>query len=126
MKRFLLFIAVAVCFLLFFSSCSKDGMILTSKSGNTTVKCSINSQSLRVGQDLVVNLTSDGEAEYIITFDDIVEAYVTTFPYKFKKEMTEKGKHELKIGPAPIDVNMSSIGKKMSMSSSTSFGITVR
>ena len=90
------------------------------------MKCSINSQSFRVGQDLIVNLTSDGEAEYIITFDDVAEAYITTFPYKFKKEMTEKGNHELKIGPAPIDFNLSSIGKKISMSSSTSFGITVR
>ena len=125
-----IFCAVFICAVLvsILQSCH-PGQIDTSTKctmilGDSVINCSLNSKSFNVGEVLVLKLDSNDAPKCAITFDGVLQTYVTEYPFTFSKTLNEKGEHTIAIGIAPL--TLVTPGVAIELTSSTGIGIYVK
>ena len=96
----------------------------TMEMGGSVINCSLNSESFNVGEVLVLKLDSNDAPKCAITFDGVLQTYVTEYPFTFSKTLNEKGEHTVAIGIAPVTLEIP--GAVIELSSSTEIGIYVK
>ena len=128
MIRIFVLVVATVAISLSLFSCDKlvqeQGLKGSCGMGDTKVEYTINKTTFVTGQDLIIELTSSGNPNFIIVLDDNQEATTSTYPYTFKKKMTEKGTHKLNLGLAPVDISGGTTSIRIEQS--TSITLTVR